>query len=91
MSKEVFAPIIHERCLLMARAEAEAVCQQPDLGEDIYNAWLTMDANQPEDFDLTEWIDELSGKYRINSHQVSALFESIRVIILQYDDLIDSI
>jgi hypothetical protein len=34
--KEVFAPIIHERCLLMARAESIALCQCPELGEEIY-------------------------------------------------------
>jgi hypothetical protein len=89
--KEVFAPIIHERCLLMARAEAEVTCEYPQLGEDIYQAWLSMDANQPEYFDLTEWINELSNEYGLDLCEVSALFEIIRLMIIQYDDLIDTL
>jgi hypothetical protein len=90
--KEVFAPIIHERSLLMARAESIAVCQCPELGEEVYKAWTqTMDAATSDEFDLTDYTDELANRYKVSQTQVSELFETIRLIILQYDKLIDSI
>ncbi|MGI8501366.1 MAG: hypothetical protein ACR2LR_09515 [Hassallia sp.] len=90
--EEVFATIIHERCLLMARAKSIAVCQCPELGEEIYSCWTqTMDASNNNDFDLTGYIDELACKYQVGNEQVSKLFETIRLIIIQYDKLIDSV
>jgi hypothetical protein len=88
--KEVFASIIHERCLLMARAESIAVCQCSELGEEIYSCWIeTMDASNPHDFNITDYIDEVACKYNVGQNQVSKMSETIRLIILQYDELID--
>ncbi|GAX46245.1 hypothetical protein NIES4075_72660 [Tolypothrix sp. NIES-4075] len=41
--------------------------------------------------DLTDYTDELANRYKVSQTQVSELFETIRLIILQYDDLIDSV
>ena len=90
--KEVFATIINERCLLMARTESIAVCQCPELGEEIYFCWTqTMDASNPDDFNIIDYINELACRYQVGNKQVSELFETIRLIIIQYDKLIDSI
>jgi len=40
--------------------------------------------------DLTDYTDELANRYKVSQTQVSEPFETIRLIILQYDNLIDS-
>ncbi|MUG99846.1 hypothetical protein F7734_49265 [Scytonema sp. UIC 10036] len=90
--KEVYARIIHERALLMCRAEAEVLCQYAELGEEIYRMWVdTLDATAPDDYDLTDSIHELGTRYGINTQTVTNLFEVIRQLVLEYDALIDQI
>ena len=90
--KEVIARNIHSRCALMAKTEADAVCGCPQLGEDIYKNWTeNMDASNPDDFDLSELVRPLSNKYQVAEAVVSSLFETIRQLVLRYDDLIDRI
>ncbi|OKH53888.1 hypothetical protein NIES2101_09025 [Calothrix sp. HK-06] len=71
----------------MARAEAETITLHPDLGEEIYIAWVeTMNIANPYDVDLDDWIDVLTVKYKVEPVIVRALFEAIRLIILKYDE-----
>jgi hypothetical protein len=66
--------------------------QCSELGEEVYKAWTqTMDAATSDEFDLTDYTDELANRYKVSQTQVSELFETIRLIILQYDKLIDSV
>ncbi len=82
------ACMINQRCILMARAEAEAITHHPDLGEEIYIAWVeTMNIANPYDVDLNDWIDVLTVKYKVEPVIVRALFEAIRLIIIKYDKL----
>lgn len=86
------APIFNQRCILMARAEAEAITHNPDLGEEIYIAWVeTMDVTNYNNVDLNDWIDVLTIKYQASPVTVHALFEAIRLIIIKYDELINAI
>ena len=90
--KEILAKNINERCLLMACSEADAVCECPQLGEEIYKNWIeNMDASNPDDFDLSELVRPLSNQYQVAEAVVSSLFETIRQLVLRYDDLIDRI
>lgn len=87
MKLEYFC-MINQRCILMARAEAEAITHHPDLGEEIYTAWIeTMNIANPYDVDLNDWIDVLTVKYKVEPVIARALFEAIRLIIIQYDEL----
>lgn len=82
------ACMINQPCILMARAEAEAIKHHPDLGEEVYIAWVeTMNIENPYDVDLNDWIDVLTVKYKVEPVIVRALFEVIRLIIIQYDEL----
>lgn len=90
--KEILAKNIHSRCILMAKSEADAVCQCPQLGDKIYRVWNeTMDASSPDDFDTEELVRELSDKYQVTEAVVASLFEKIRKLVLRYDELIDRI
>ncbi len=89
--KEILAQNIHSRSTLMARSEADAMCSCPELGEEIYEAWIRdMDATNPDDFDITQLVEELALKYEISEVVISSLFEEIRQLILRYDELIDN-
>ncbi|OKH36780.1 hypothetical protein NIES2101_36880 [Calothrix sp. HK-06] len=80
--------MINQRCILMARAEAEAITHHPDLGEEMYIAWVeTMNIANPYDVNLNDWIDVLTVKYKVEPVIVRSLFEAIRLIIIQYDEL----
>jgi hypothetical protein len=46
-----------------------------------------MNIANPYDVDLNDWIDVLTVKYKVESVIVRALFEGIRLIIIQYDEL----
>ena len=71
-----------------ARAEAEAIIQNSDLGEEIYTAWIeTMDIANPYNVDLNDWINALTVKYKVEPLTVRALFKAIRLIIIQYPEL----
>lgn len=88
--KEKHSPIFNQRCILMARAEAETASASPDLGEEIYIVWVeTMDVTNSNNVDLNDWVDVLNVKYQISLVSVYALFEAIRLII-EYDELIDT-
>ena len=90
--KEVIARNIHSRCALMAKSEADAACERPQLGEEIYKNWTeNMDASNPDDFDLSELARELSNKYQVTEVVVASLMEAIRQLVLRYDELIDRI
>lgn len=90
--KKKYSYIFNQRCILMARAEAETASTYADLGEEIYIAWIeTMDVANPNDVNLSDWIDVLCVKYQASSVSVRALFEAIRLIIIQYDKLIDTV
>lgn len=90
LPKEIIAKNLHERCLLMARSEADVVCQCPQLGEKIYRAWTeSMDAATPSEFDLSVFVSELADKYKVKQEIVSSLIESIRQMIVRYDQLIN--
>lgn len=80
--------ILNQRCILMVRAEAEAITYRSDLGEEIYTAWVeTMDVANPNDVNLNDWIDVVTVKYKVSPVSVRALFEAIRLIIIRYDEL----
>lgn len=82
--KEILALNIHSRCVLMAKSEADATCGCPQLGEDIHRAWTeTMDASSPDDFDITDLVQELANKYQVTEAVVSSLFEAIRQLVLR--------
>ncbi len=90
--KEILAKNINERCILMARSEADAACGCPQLGEEIYKTWTeTMDASNPDDFDISELVRELSDKYQVALEVVDDLLEEIRQMILNYDELINRV
>ena len=90
--KEILAKNINERCLLMACSEADAVCECPQLGEEIYKNWIeNMDVSNPDNFDISELVRELSDKYQVACVVVNSLFEEIRQLVLRYDELIDRI
>jgi hypothetical protein len=90
LPKEIVAKNIHERCLLMARSEADVICQRPQLGEEIYKAWTeSMNAASPDDFELFVFVQELTDKYKVEQEIVCSLLEDIRQIIVRYDELID--
>lgn len=83
---------IHERALLMARAEGEALCLSPDLGQEIYWLWVEgMDASDPGNYWLDSWYEDLGIKHQANPLNVKQLFESVRLIIVRYDALIDQL
>lgn len=83
---------IHQRALLMACAEGQALCFSPDLGQEIYWLWVEgMDASDPRNYWLDSWYENLGTKYQINPLVVKQLFESVRLIIVRYDALIDQI
>lgn len=88
--QEIFAKNINSRCKLMARSEADVKCSSPELGEEIYRLWIQdLDATNPDDFDISQLIEELAIKYAITEIVANSLFEEIRQLILQYDELID--
>lgn len=90
--KENFAKNLNSRCKLMARSEADVKCACPELGEEIYRVWIQdLDATNPDDFDISQLIEELAIKYAITEVVVNSLFEEIRQLILRYDDLIDRV
>lgn len=86
------ACVVNQRCILMVRAEAEAIAHCPDLGEEIYTAWVeTMDVANPNRVDLNDWINVLTVKYRVSPLIIRALFKAIRLIIIRYDELVDKL
>jgi hypothetical protein len=90
--KEIFGKSIIERCLLMVRSEAEVACGCPELGEEVYEAWVErMDASRPEDYYILDLVEELALKYLTSETVVKSLFETIRQMILEYDELIDRV
>ncbi len=71
----------------MTKSEADAACGCPHLGEEIYKTWTeTMDASNPDDFDISELVRELSDKYQVALEVVDDLLEEIRQMILSYSD-----
>ncbi len=80
---------IHERALLMARAEGQALCDRAELGQDIYTLWVEgMDASEPHQYCLADWYDDLATLHDTSIPLVQTLFESVRLIIVRYDELI---
>jgi hypothetical protein len=76
----------------MARTEAKTASKYPDLGEEISYCLDRNDGcSSPNHANLDDWIDVLCVKYQASSVSVRALFEAIRLIIIQYDELIDTV
>jgi|GEM_PF-3629825 len=81
---------IKERRLLMAIAEGEVYLDNSQIGEDIHQFWMDADPGNPSDYDLSEIIEELSNKYSVQQCSVEFLLESIRLIIVKYDGILDN-
>lgn len=79
----------HERCVLAATAEGINVCGLPEIGKHIYDLWVEgMNACEPEGFYLLGHIEDIVEQYHVSLEQATELLESIRLLIVQYDDLI---
>jgi hypothetical protein len=50
-----------------------------------------MDASRPEDYYISDLVEELALKYLTSETVVESLFEIIRKMILEYDELIDRV
>ncbi|QLE46392.1 hypothetical protein FD723_39975 (plasmid) [Nostoc sp. C052] len=79
----------HERCVLAATAEGINVCGSPEIGRHIYDLWVDgMNACEPEGFYLAGHIADIVDQYHVSTEQATKLLESIRLLIVQYDDFI---
>jgi hypothetical protein len=81
---------IHERCLLAAIAETEAMFQVPSIGEEIHYFWTYQaDAGQPDAHSLIWLIEEISDSYSITLSSAEQVVERVRQIILECYESLD--